>query len=263
MKTSPSQKIKIGVFTIVGILLLVAAIFIIGKRQNLFGDTYNIYGTFKNVGGLQVGNNIRFAGINVGTVQGIEIVNDTTVRVDMIMQKRVQPFVKTDAMAAIGSDGLMGDKLITIAPGSPGNPQLADGGKINSVNPVDYDKIIARVMKITENAEMITSSLSGIVGQVSHGKGSIGRLLYSDTLARNLEGTVRTATSTLSSIKQTSDGVNENMKAVKHNFLLRGYFKKKDKEKAKKEQEQKDKANAATGTDKTSNDKDAPKTDKK
>ncbi len=76
MQTTASHKIKIGIFTLVGICVLVMGIFLIGKKQNLFGDTFSIYGTFKNVGGLQVGNNIRFAGINVGTVENIKIINE-------------------------------------------------------------------------------------------------------------------------------------------------------------------------------------------
>jgi len=85
MKTTMSQKTRIGLFTIIGLLILVAGIFIIGKKKNLFGDTFHIYGTFNNVGGLQVGNNIRFAGINVGTVEDISIVSDTMIRVDMVL----------------------------------------------------------------------------------------------------------------------------------------------------------------------------------
>src|ERR1700761_3969731 len=111
MKASASQKVKIGIFTLTGIAVLLAGIFVIGNRRNMFSDTFSIYGTFKNVGGLQMGNNVRFAGINVGTVEDIVIQNDTTVRVDMRLQSKVRPFLKRDAIASIGSDGLMGDKI--------------------------------------------------------------------------------------------------------------------------------------------------------
>src|SRR4051812_35122010 len=128
MKASAGQKIKTGIFTISGILLFVVGIFFIGSKKNMFGDTYMIYGTFKNVGGLEVGNNIRFAGINVGTVEDIRIVSDTLIRVDMLMQNQVKPFLKVDAIASIGSNGLMGDKLITIVSGSSNEVQLLRGG---------------------------------------------------------------------------------------------------------------------------------------
>src|SRR5471030_1943741 len=98
MKTTGSQKAKIGIFTVVGLVVLVIGIFVIGNKKNMFGDTFSIYGTFKNVGGLQIGNNVRFAGINVGTVEAIRIINDTTIRVDMRLQSRVKPFLKNDAV---------------------------------------------------------------------------------------------------------------------------------------------------------------------
>src|ERR1044071_3145159 len=138
MKTSVGQKVKIGIFTISGIVLFVIGIFLIGSKKNMFGNTYMIYGTFKNVGGLEIGNNIRFAGINVGTVEDIRIVSDTLIRVDMLMQNQVKPFLKVDALASIGSDGLMGDKLITIVSGSANEVQVLKGGsRIMTANPVD------------------------------------------------------------------------------------------------------------------------------
>ncbi|MDR3680769.1 MAG: MlaD family protein [Flavipsychrobacter sp.] len=238
MQTTSAQKIRIGIFTLAGIGVLVAGIFLVGKKQNLFGDTTKIYGTFKNVGGLQIGNNVRFAGINVGTVEAITILNDTTVRVDMRLQKKVTPFLKTDAIASIGSDGLMGDKLVTIAPGAGTADLVEKGDRIATVNPVDFDKVVGKITGVVDNAEKITDALAGIVGEVKSGKGSIGKLLYSDTLAKSIQGTVNTAHQTMQSIKKSSEGFSQNMDALHHNVLLRGYFKRK----AKKAQDKADKA---------------------
>src|SRR4051794_1226118 len=117
MKTTPAQKIKIGLFTVAGILVFIFAIFFIGNQKSLFNSTIRVHGTFKNVNGLQVGNNVRFAGINVGVVEDIEIVTDSLVRVDLTINDDVKKFIKKDAKVSIGSDGLMGDKLVLIAPG--------------------------------------------------------------------------------------------------------------------------------------------------
>lgn len=117
MKTTASQKIKIGLFTFVGILVLVLFIFFLGNKKSLFSSTFNIYGTFRNVNGLTVGNNVRFAGINVGVVDNITIETDSSVRVDLTLNNSVKKFIKKDSKMSIGSDGLMGDKLIVIAPG--------------------------------------------------------------------------------------------------------------------------------------------------
>ncbi|MGZ3777521.1 MAG: MlaD family protein [Mucilaginibacter sp.] len=229
MKTTPSQKIRLGLFTIVGILLLIGAIYYIGKQKNMFGETFRVHGIFKNVGGLQVGNNVRFVGINVGTVVNISILTDSTAEVDMRLEDNVKPFLKANAIASIGSDGLMGDKLVSISAGTDNADLMKSGGRIATVEPPQMDKIIGKFSEVVTNAEVITNSLAGISTQVSHGKGSIGQLLYSDKLEKGLEGTVNSAQQTMQSLKKGTEGFSENMDAAKHSFLLKGYFKKKAK----------------------------------
>lgn len=193
MKTTASQKVRIGIFTAAGVLLLLVGIFLIGKKKNMFGDTFQIYGVFNNVGGLQEGNNIRFAGINVGTVETISIISDSLIRVDMSLQSKIRPFLKATSFATIASDGLMGDKLITIAPGAPHNILLPNGGKIITVNPIDFEKSIIKLTSVAANAEIISAELAAITVQIRQGKGSMGRLLYNDDLAKGLEGTINNA----------------------------------------------------------------------
>ncbi|RYE23645.1 MAG: MCE family protein, partial [Sphingobacteriaceae bacterium] len=228
MKTDSGQKLKLGIFTLAGILVLVMAIFFIGKSKSLFNTTFNVYGIFKNVNGLQVGNNVRFAGINIGVIQNIRIVSDTAVRVDLTLNNNVQKFLKKDVKASIGSDGLMGDKLIVINAGVQTNGQLENGDQVNTTNPIDVDKIIVRVTKVADNAEVLMTNLTQIVYKINHGKGSIGKLLASDKLANDLEGTVKQANTTLKSVKKGTEGFSQNMEAAKSNFLLRGFFKKKE-----------------------------------
>src|ERR1700709_2068946 len=157
MKTTSGQKIKIGLFTFAGLLVLVLAIFFIGNKRNLFSSTYSVYGMFKNVNGLQIGNNVRFAGINVGVVSNISIVTDSTVRVDLTLNNDVKKFIKKDSKISIGSDGLMGDKLVVIAPGGITSTQeVENGNQLASINPVDVDKIIAKMTKVIDNAAELT-----------------------------------------------------------------------------------------------------------
>lgn len=234
MKTTSSQKVKIGIFTIVGLLVLFLAVFYIGNQKSMFSSTFRVYGMFNNVSGLTVGNNVRFAGINVGVVEAINIVNDSSVRVDLTLNNNVKKFIKTDSKLSIGSDGLMGDKLVVIAPGGiSSNTEVNDGGKLNGINPVDVDKVINKLTKIADNAEKITNGLSAIVNKVNSGKGSIGRLLNNEQIAKDLEGTVKQAQTTMKGVHATTATLNEDLKAAQHNFLLRGFFKKK--EKAKKD----------------------------
>ncbi|MBB5397340.1 MlaD family protein [Mucilaginibacter sp. AK015] len=246
MKTTSSQKIRIGAFTVVGMLVLFLAVFYIGNQKSMFSSTFRVYGTFKNVNGLTVGNNVRFAGINVGVVESINIVTDSSVRVDLTLNNSVKKFIKTDSKMSIGSDGLMGDKLVVIAPGGvKSNTEVQEGNQLESVNPVDVDKIVTKLTKVADNAESLSGDLADIVAKINNGKGSIGRLLNSEQMAKDLEGTVKQAKTTIKGVHATTQTLNEDLKAAQNNFLLKGFFKKKEKAKQdslKKIKEAKEKA---------------------
>ena len=203
------------------------------QQKKLFGDTFTVYAEFKNISGTQEGNFVRFAGINIGTVEGIRIVNDTSVELSLSIEKKIQPFIKSDAIASIGSDGLMGDKLILIAPGTGTSPVAKNGSKLLSSNPVDIDKIMNNISKISANASVVTDGLADIVAKINSGKGTVGRLLADNKLADRLESTIVTAQKTAASINKTSTAADETLQAAKGNFLLRGYFKKKEKQRIK------------------------------
>jgi phospholipid/cholesterol/gamma-HCH transport system substrate-binding protein len=230
MKTTSGQKIKIGVFAIVGLAVLILAVFFIGNKKSLFNSTFNVHGMFKNVSGLQVGNNVRFAGINVGVVEDIQIMTDSSVNVVLTLNESVRKFIKKDAKLSIGSDGLMGDKLVVIAPGGgTSNQPVNDGEKLAVVNPLDVDKIINKFTKIADNAGDLVEGLAAIVNKVNSGKGSIGRLLNNDRMARNMENTVKQAQTTMANVHKTTGTLNEDLKAAQSNFLLKGFFRKKQK----------------------------------
>ena len=235
MNITPSQKIKTGGFVLASLLLLFLIIFLIGKQKKLFGSTFSVYTNFKNIAGTREGNFVRFAGINIGTVDNIALVNDTTVRLLLSLDKSVQSHLKRDAVATIGSDGLMGDKLIIIHPGNGGDSVLAlkNGETLGSVNPVDIDRIMNNLSRVSDNAESITNGLSSIVGKINSGEGSIGRMLTDDKMARKLEGTLEQASETVTSIKKTANSVNDNMEAAKKSILFRGYFRKKERKRIK------------------------------
>jgi phospholipid/cholesterol/gamma-HCH transport system substrate-binding protein len=215
-------KIRLGLFIIGGMALFVIAIFFIGKQKHLFNPVFKLNTTFFNVSGLQVGNNVRFSGINVGTVDNIKIINDSTVRVDMLIKKDVQQFIKTDCEITIGSSGIIGDRMLVITQGSTKSPEVRDGQSIGSKEPVEMDAIMASLRVTGYNAEIISDQLAEIMMKVNGGKGTIGRLIQDTAIAENLS-------ETMLNINKSSKGLDENMQAAKHNFLLKGYFNKKAK----------------------------------
>jgi phospholipid/cholesterol/gamma-HCH transport system substrate-binding protein len=240
---SQNYKIKLGLFILGGLALLVIAIFIIGKQQNLFNPVYRLTTDFYNVSGLQVGNNVRFSGINVGTVDKIRIINDTTVRVDLLIQKSVQQFIKADSEVGIGSEGLIGDRIVIISHGSPGSPIAQADQRLFSNEPVETDAIIESLEITAAYAEIIANEMAEIMIKINSGQGALGQLIQDSTFALNLN-------QTMVNLRRSSRGLEQNMEAAKDNFLLRGFFKKKEREaarqkraeeKARKEEEKQNK----------------------
>lgn len=297
---TPKFKARLGMFIAGGIAVFVIAIFIIGKQQNLFNPVFKITTTFLNVSGLQVGNNVRFSGITVGTVDNIIIINDSTVQVDMMIKKTVQQFIKADSKAGIGSEGIIGDRVLIIIQGSNDAAIAKDGQKISSKEPVETDDIIISLQASALSAEIITLELAEIMTDINNGQGTLGRLIQDSAVVVNINeilGNFKTSSEgldetievtkenvfafmkslqktaaktevasnelgeimtkinsgegaigmllkdttivnnideTIVNLKESSVGLNENMEALKHNFLFRGYFKKKAKEEAEK-----------------------------
>ena len=213
-------KVRLALFVAGGLAVFVIAIFIIGKQENLFDPVFKLTTSFYNVSGLEVGSNIRFSGINVGTVDNINIINDTTVSVDMLIKKSVQQFIKNDCEAGIGSAGIIGDRILIISQGSFDAPLVKDGENIESKEPVETDAIMGSMKITAENAEIISSQLAEIMINMNSGKGTLGRLIQDSSIAENIDRTII-------NLRKSSKGLDENMNAAKENFLLRGYFNRK------------------------------------
>lgn len=222
MKTETTNKAKLGLFVTIGIILFLAAIYFIGAKQQLFNDTFRVSTKFNDVSGLQVGNNVRFAGITVGTIENIEILDDTTVKVDMIVDSETKKFIRKDSKAVIGSDGLMGSKIMNILPGSNTQPEIEHNDVIVSVHPLNIDDIVGKLRTTVDNAALISGDLSSIFHNMRQGKGTMGKLLMDEKFANNIDKTI-------TNVEQGTKGFKENMDAAQNSFLLRGYFKKKKK----------------------------------
>ena len=268
MKKDKSSIWKLGMFVTIGLLLFVVTIYFVGKQKNLFGSTFILQTKFKTVSGLKEGNNVRFSGINVGTINSIELLSDTSVRVEMVIKKDMKKFIKSNASASIGSDGLMGDKVLTIYPGTAAGTQVNENDFILAKSPIEMEDIMKSVKTSVDNAGIITSQLAEFTFKINHGNGTLTKLITDEEFSGSLKSTLtnlqtssaefarfttsmnngkgalsrlvnddkfsKTLDSTLSNLQQGSKGLSENMEAAKSNFLLKGYFKKKEKARLKK-----------------------------
>ncbi|MCH8494633.1 MAG: hypothetical protein LAT57_03255, partial [Balneolales bacterium] len=218
-------------------------------------------------------------------------------------RRNVQDFIKADSKAGIGSDGIIGDKVLIIAQGTTGTPTVQDGQHILSNEPIDTDAILASLQTSAGNVEVITNQLSEIMINVNSGEGTVGRMINDETIADNIaqtianfkkssedfdeivevtqqnvyefmeklqetaakteiasqelgeimtkinrgEGTIgalindttmaANLSETIINLKSSSEGLDENMEALKHNFFFRRYFRRLERDRIREEEQ--------------------------
>lgn len=320
MDKETTRSIRLGTFVLAGTIFLVAALYFIGNKRNLFGNTFSIHADFYDVNGLMPGNNVRFSGIDVGTVKSVEIVHDRVVTVTIIIEEKYRNYIHKNDVATIGTDGLMGNKLININSVDDHSARITNGDTLATLEAIETEEMTRTLSQTNDNMKVITDNLktitqkinnsnslwslladtavaenvrqaivsirltsdrsaiitgdlsqitreirsgNGPVGmlisdtsisgqirqsivnfkmvsdqvgvitgdlglltaQTKNGQGTIGTLVMDTTLPANLNQTVL-------SIKSGAAAFDENMQALKHNFILRGYFRKQEKKKS-------------------------------
>jgi len=227
MKKPVGNNLRLGIFVAATIAAFITGIYFVGQRQQMFNSTFHVGCVFADIGGLEVGDNVRYSGINVGVVQSIKQITDSSVRVELVINESSRRFIKKNARAIIGTDGLMGNKLISIIPGPQGEKELSDNDVIETTRPISIDDIMLQVKVTATNAAVITGDLADIMDNIHAGRGTMGKLLMDSSFAQNMD-------KTLVNLKQGTNGFKKDMDAAGHSFLLKGFLrKKKDKDKDK------------------------------
>lgn len=320
MDNTPQKRaVIVGIFVFLGILFLVLGILVIGNLNDTFKRKAEIFTLFDDVGGLQVGNNIWFSGVKIGSISDLQFYAESKVKVAMKIDVKSRPFIHKDAFVKLGTDGLIGNKILIIYGGTPQSPVVETGDTLRTEKTFSSEEVLNTLQENNKNLFSITSDLKIITGKIAKGEGSVGKFIDDDAVYTHLEaaslslqnaagqaqklisslnkfseglnrqGTLAhqltTDTTVFSSVKssvvrlqqmadtahvlisnlkeastnpQTSVGVllhdeeagahlkqtiinlesssqklEEDLEAAKHNFLLRGYFKKKAKEEKK------------------------------
>lgn len=180
---------KLGLFVVAGLIFLIFSLYMIGRNRNLFGPTFTIHASFHNVNGLVPGNNVRYAGIDVGTVKEIELRNDSSVFVTMLIEKKVRDYIHKNAVATIATDGLMGNKLININ-SQPGTSEPVEAGTVlRSLKPVETDEMLRTLNTTNDNIAIITQNLKEITRKLNNSN-SLWNLLADTIMTRDLKQAV-------------------------------------------------------------------------
>jgi len=207
MEKTTAQKTQLGIFVIIGSILFILAIYFIGSKQQLFGKTEYLNANFSNVSGLQIGNNVRYSGINIGTVSEIKMVNDTSIIVKMAIAKDAFRLINKNSVASIGSDGLVGNMIVNITPGKGTSENVKPNDVINSFTRFKTDDMLNTLNVTNENAALLTTDLLKITNEITQGKGSVGLLINDTVMANDLKETMRY-------LKQTSKGTSESVASL-------------------------------------------------
>jgi len=182
-----NKYIQLGIFVTAGILIFAVTLYYLGSKKNLFGSQIKVSAVFKNVSGLQEGSNIRLAGVKVGIVDGIKINTDSTVTIQMLVNSDAANFIKRDAKVSIGTEGLMGNKVVNISDGTVTAGSIRDGDELIAKNQADFENIMSSVLKNSQNLEDITADLLEITDKVTQGEGVVGTLLYDSIFKYKME----------------------------------------------------------------------------
>lgn len=190
MRKTNNEKLKLGIFVVIGLILFVLAVYFIGNRQNMFAKTFTISANFNNVNGLMQGNNVRYSGINIGTVKAISMINDSTINVNMVIEEKMVQHIKKNAIATIGTDGLVGNMIVNIIPSEGKADAIAEGDVINTYTKIGTGEMLNTLNVTNENAALLTAKLLNIADAMADSKGTFGMLINDTIVSNNLKQTV-------------------------------------------------------------------------
>jgi len=189
MKTQNINAIKLGLMVAIGLVLFTVAIYYLGSQQNLFSSTVTVKSYFSDVRGLVEGNKVRYSGITVGTVSRIQIIKDTTILVEMAVDKDIVKYIRKDSRVTISSDGLMGSKLINILPGTAQTGPVTEEDFLQTKRTVDLQDVLEDAKQFTQEGRQITNNLLEVSEKLNEGNGDFALLLNENTITSKLSQT--------------------------------------------------------------------------
>jgi len=183
------RNVKLGVFIFAGTLFFIVVLYFIGSKRNIFSSTIQVSAKFYNADGLMSGNSVRFAGINIGTVESVEIINDSTVLVQLIIQNKASQHIKKNSIASIGTDGLMGNKLVNISSVNTAAEGIEEGDELKTIKVISASDMIRTLSITNENIKIITEDLKQIAAKLNNSN-SLWNFLADTTLTDELKQTI-------------------------------------------------------------------------
>lgn len=203
MATSERKRsIIVGLFTFIGLIILVAGILVLGTQQNKFSKNLVLTTYFKDVKGLKVGNNVWFSGVKVGIVKEVNFEDIENVRVVMNIEEKSSQFIRRDAVATLSSDGLIGNAIISLIGGTDAFPQIENGDEIESGTSGGMDAMLSTLQVNNENLVEITKNFAELSRNLVEGKGAVGAMMTDEQIATDLRTAVSSLNGTMEQANQ-------------------------------------------------------------
>ena len=199
--TKNTRAVTVGIFIFLGLAIFIAGILTLGGQHKTFANLLSLSAQFDDVNGLQTGNNIWYSGVKVGVVKKIAFNQSGRVEVDMSVDEQAQKYVHKDALAKIGTDGLIGNKIIVIYGGTSQTPTVKDGDTLRVERIQGMDEMMNTLQANNKNLLDITNDFKTVSSRLANGEGSIGKMLKDETMANQLEAV-------MNALKTTSDNAN-------------------------------------------------------
>jgi len=187
MTLETTQRIKLGIFVSTGVVLLVTALYFLGNKKNMFSKTISIHTYFENINGLVTGNNVRLSGIDVGTVSKIEIKSSTKIYVELTLEENYVEFIGINSIATLGTDGLMGNRLVNIEPGKDYERIIKSGDQIVGKEVLSTDEMMLTLDKTNKNISIVSEDLVSITGSINKSRGTLYSVLLDTSLAESIK----------------------------------------------------------------------------
>lgn len=206
--------VKLAVFVIVAFVLFTYGLYRVGDQQSLLSNHLTVYVDFEDVKGLRPGNNVRYSGITVGSVEDITILNDTTLRVRLALENKAEQYIRKNAQAEIGSSGLVGNMLVNIRPGPGRAAAITEGDILPTRRNIEMNEMLSVLSASNQRIDQITAQLLEITEKMNQGQGSIAKMLNDEQMANHLGQSMQQMAATSRSVRAAAQHLAQLMAQV-------------------------------------------------
>ncbi len=184
------RAVSVGIFIFIGLVIFIAAVLTLGGQKKTFANTVTLKTIFNDVSGLQAGNNIWFSGVKVGTVNKIGFTPESKVEVWLDIEEKHRPYIRKNAKAKVGTEGMIGNKIIVLFGGSTAAAPVDENDLLQVEEGISMDDMMSTFQSNNQNLLAITSDFKEISSSLAAGQGTMGRLLKEETLLNELQSTL-------------------------------------------------------------------------